>query len=125
MLSLLLFCGYSADTRPGVYSDHMWFPSMYAGCAARTEVPAVSPAGHDLFVCSCQEYDPGPDMHVWLVFPSKISGLGQLPLLWQPLQPALSCHFRVQYLLLGRRKKLGMGWTAVLGLLTLRVAHEQ
>lgn len=100
ILTPRLCCRYSVDTRPGVYSDHAQFPSMHVGYAARTKGPAVSRAGRGFFVCTCQEYDPSPDMHVWLVFPSKISSLGQLPLLWQPFQPALSCHFKVQYPLL-------------------------
>lgn len=44
---------------------------------------------------------PHPDTRTRrLVFLLQISGLGQLLFLWQPFQPALSCHFRVQYLLL-------------------------
>ena len=35
-----------------------------------------------------------------LLFLLELSGLGQLLFLWQPFQAALSCHFRVQYLLL-------------------------
>lgn len=45
--------------------------------------------------------DPHPDTRTHaLLLLLQISGLGQLLFLWQPFQAALSCHFRVQFLLL-------------------------
>lgn len=58
--------------------------------------PRASPAS----LCGSVR-QPHPDTRTHrLVFLLQISGLGQLLFLWQPFQPALSCHFRVQYLLL-------------------------
>lgn len=98
---------------------------MQAYCAARTWGPHDVPLLATASLCEIVRVWSSTLTHThWLVFLLQISSLGQLPLLWQPFQPALSCHFRVQYLLLWR-KKMGLGWTIVLGLLTLDVAHEQ